>query len=665
MKKRKESFWGLHFDFHAKPTDEVQGKTLTEEKIQWICDTLKPDFIQIDCKGHPGWASYPSKLGNALPEFAFDTLKLWRKVTKEKGVALYMHYSGVFDRKYCSEHPDQRVLMGDGTFHNESTRLNGKYVDELLIPQLMELAGDYGVNGVWIDGDCWMALSDFSPETIDAFQRKTGIDLKGKLPTSEGDPYYHEYREYNRELYRRYMRRYVDALHEKYPDFEICSNWAFSDHMPEDVSANVDFLSGDLNPMNSFNSARYAARALAQQKGYAWDLMSWNFRNSVGTRRGFVTKHPNQLKQEAAAVISVGGAYQNYVTQLRDGSPKMWELHELIGLAEFVLARRPYCHRGTPVPQAALLLSTCDRAHEARHLYSRTGYEKVMGMTALLCDVGQSLEVLCEHSLKGNMDKYKMIVVPELYFGLEDGFVKELLEYAQNGGNLVLTGKKTCSLFEKAGAPYSCKEYQEYEEQQVTQNGHANVSTNIYKPYIFTLNGFENGTLFSPCEIITDDENVNSLFDEKPNRKGNYLSATIPFGKGTVTAIGFDVGSQYLSSTQYMHRELIKKIVDNLYVPTVRLESACGRLEIMLLDKDGKLMIQLLNAGGTHADLSSATDDYIPPVLDIKLSIALPKEPKSIVLQPEGKELPFAYENARATLQISRVDIHSIIEICE
>ena len=39
-----------------------------------ICQLLKPDFIQIDCKGHPGWASYPTKIGNAMPEFEKDTL---------------------------------------------------------------------------------------------------------------------------------------------------------------------------------------------------------------------------------------------------------------------------------------------------------------------------------------------------------------------------------------------------------------------------------------------------------------------------------------------------------------------------------------------------------------------------------------------------------------
>lgn len=664
MKKRKESFWGLHFDFHAQPTDKIQG--LNEDDIREICHYLKPDFIQIDCKGHPGWTSYASELGNAVPNYDKDTLALWRKVTREEEVALYMHYSGVYERKYCAENPDERVLMGNGTRHSGSVRLNGSYVDGLLIPQLKEIARKYDVNGVWIDGDCWMALADFTLATVSQFEKETGIDLEGKLPTNRGDKYYEEYREFNRELFRRYVRHYTDEMHKEFPDFEVCSNWAFSDHMPEEVSANVDFLSGDLNPMNSFNSARYAARALAQQEGHPWDLMSWNFRNIASGRSCYVAKHPIQLMQEAAAVISVGGAYQNYVPQNRDGTPKMWELRNLKALSEFVLERKDFCHRAKQVHQAALFMSTYDRHHESEHLFSRTGYEKTMGLSSLLCDIGQSLEIVYEHTLKKHINEYKMIVVPELYYGLEDDTVNLLLDYAKNGGNLVITGKKSCHVFAEHGAPYVCEDYTEfnYIVKPGTENGHNNKTTDNYKPYCFTTDGYSFGAMFSPCRIEAENGEVNALFAEKPNFEKSPLSVTVPYGKGKIVAIGFDIGSQYLSGTQYLHRELIKKIADGLYDPIVSLKKCCGRLEISVTEKDGRMFIQLVNAGGTHADMSYATDDYIPPVLDIELELSLPTKVSKLILQPEGTELSFEYEtNGKISVSVSRVDIHSIIEI--
>lgn len=665
IKRRKESFWGLHFDFHAKPQDGILGETLKEEDIRHICRLLKPDFIQIDCKGHPGWTSYPSKLGNAMPEFEKDTLELWRRVTMEEGVALYMHYSGVYDKKYCTEHPDHGVLFADGTRSAESTRLTGPYADDLLIPQFEELAGKYGVNGVWVDGECWMALSDFTKETLASFEKETGLSLEGKLPATPEDKYYYEFRDYNRELFKRYLRHYVDTVHSKYPDFEICSNWAFSDHMPEKVSVNVDFLSGDLNPLNSFNSARYAARALAQQEGYVWDLMSWNFRNNIAGHAAYVPKHVNQLKQEAAAVIAIGGAFQNYVPQNRDGSPKMWELEGLKELSDFVLERKPYCHRVNQIHQAALLLSTYDRYRESTHLYSRTGYEKVMGMTALLCDIGESLEIVCEHTLKKHINEYKMFVVPELYSGLEDETVEILLEYAKNGGNLVLAGKNTSSIFAKAGAPFVCREHAEFFATEIkgSKDGHNNKTSNKYIPYCFTTDNMNYGALLSPCEIVADGK-TNAFFSEKPTTDIAKLSVTVPYGDGTISAIGFDIGSQYLNATQFMHRKLMKEIT-KFYDPIVKIESATGRLEVVATEKDGKILIQLVNAGGTHADRCAATDDYIPPVLDVKLSISAPSA-KKLILQPQGIQLPIEHtSNGKISTTIPRIDIHSIIEICE
>lgn len=670
MKKRKDSFFGLHFDFHAQPKYGVQGINLKEEDIREICRLIKPDFIQIDCKGHPGWASYPSEMGNAMPEFAQDTLALWRRVTKEEDVALYMHYSGVFEVKYTSEHPEENMIDHEGKLIYAAVRTDGKYVDDLLIPQLSELAEKYGIDGVWIDGDCWKARPDYHKETLEKFEKETGISLNGAIPATANDPYYDEYREYNREMFRRYLRHYVDVLHERFPNLQIASNWAFSDHMPEKVSANVDFLSGDLNPKNSFHSARYAARALAQQN-YPWDLMSWNFRMEIGQYSAVVAKHPKQIMQEAAAVIALGGAYQNYIMQYFDGSPNVTDIRNLVPLAEFVRERKPYCFRGTPKHQAALLLSTYDRNRESFSLWSRTGYERVMGMSALLCDVGQSLEIICEHTLAQNRDEYKMIVIPELYKGLDPSVINSLLEYANNGGKLVLSGKNTCRIFSEVGAPFGITECNEYfgDGEKAYDNGgdtgHANGVNKKHKPYYFTTDEKTFGIAFSPCKLTAEGDKTEAFISDALLGEREKLAVTIPYGSGSITAIGFDIGAQYLSATQYTQRKLIKQITDALYQPEVRIESVCGLLEIVVLEKDGKTMIQLVNGGGTHPYSSCATDDYIPPVLDIELSVSVDSKPKKLILQPEGKKLPFKYKDGRAYVKVDRVDIHSIIEICD
>ena len=51
-KRRSDSFFGLHFDFH--PTaDIVVGDNLRYDVVAKLLDETKPDYVQVDTKGHP------------------------------------------------------------------------------------------------------------------------------------------------------------------------------------------------------------------------------------------------------------------------------------------------------------------------------------------------------------------------------------------------------------------------------------------------------------------------------------------------------------------------------------------------------------------------------------------------------------------------------------
>lgn len=636
MKMRKESFFGLHFDFHASPAScpAPIGGTLREEDIREICREVKPDFIQIDCKGHPGWASYPTELGNAMPNIKGDPLSMWRRVTAEEGVALYLHYSGVVDEKYCMEHPDQTVLNANGERRPWATRVNGTYKDERLIPQLKELAGKYGADGVWVDGECWGTEADFDPETVKQFEREKGIDLSGRLPVNRTDPYFDEYRDFCRELFKRYLRDYVDAVHAEYPSFQIASNWAFTDHMPEAVSANVDFLSGDLDPLMSFESARYAGRAIARQ-GRVWDLMSWNFRSHDSLLPGSVTKHPAQITQEAAAVISLGGGWQNYITQTRDGSPRMNEIRDMKGVGEFLREREKFCFRGRAVPQAALFFSTRDRLLESSSLYSRTGKEKSMGLTSLLCDAGHSLAFVSEFALE-SVKSYPVVVVPELYRELETETVNALVDYAKNGGSLLVCGVTACRFFADKGLPVRIGE-------ETDQS-------------LFTLDGKRFGRLTNAVSVFSEGAKAFARMEE------GALSCVFPYGRGKIGMIGTDIGSAYLACAQYLHRELMNAVMNELYEPLVRIEECDGTLEISDLTVDGRLCVQLVNANGNHRNPTVPTESHIPSCRDIVLSVCSDAVKGEVFLQPGNRKLCGSVRDGRTYFSIDKVVVHEILE---
>ncbi len=440
--KRADAFLGVHFDFHAGDDCDRVGARTTRKMVELVIDKVQPDYIQIDCKGHPGYSSYPTKVGNPAPGFVGDPLRVWRDVTRERGIALFMHYSGVWDSHAVRTHPEWAAVDADGKPNSRATSVFGPYVDTLMIPQLRELAGEYGVDGVWVDGDCWGTTPDYGQTAVREFCKQTGAE---SAPRKAGEPYWNQWMDFHRDGFRRYLRHYVDELKSSHPDFQVISNWAFSDHMPEPVSADVAGLSGDFSPDDSVNSARFAGRCLEDQ-GVPWDLMSWSFSRKTRKQKPAV-----QLMQEAAVVLALGGGYQAYFKQDRDGAVRdPAEMDVMAEVARFCRDRQAYCHRSVAVPQIALLYSTAGHYRESPRLFHWAGSSGVAVLRKALTQILQNqygVQILSEHHLKGKMSEWPVIVVPGWKY-LEPDFRDELAAYAKTGGRLLLIGPGPAKLFE-------------------------------------------------------------------------------------------------------------------------------------------------------------------------------------------------------------------------
>lgn len=174
---RKNCFFGVHFDFHANPEDDAIGKSVTTGMIDSLLDGVKPDFIQIDCKGHPGIASYPTKIGTPAKGFVKDALQLWRNETYKKRVGLYIHYSDLLDKAAVKRHPDWATVNVNNQASKEQISIFSRYEDSLLIPQLKEVIQKYKVDGVWLDGGTWAMQPDYSNGAAKAFLRRQELPL--------------------------------------------------------------------------------------------------------------------------------------------------------------------------------------------------------------------------------------------------------------------------------------------------------------------------------------------------------------------------------------------------------------------------------------------------------------------------------------------------------
>ena len=641
--RRADSFLGVHFDFHAGYDCTEVGKNVTPEMIERIIDLVHPDYIQCDCKGHAGISSYPTKVGYPAPGFVRDQLRIWRDVTARRGVALYMHYSGVWDNEAVKHHPDWARVDEKGTIDTRLTSVFGPYTEKLLIPQLEELSDVYGVDGVWVDGECWAAERDYGEKALRLFREETGITT---VPRSFDDPYYFEFSEFNREGFRKHLDQYVTELHRHNPKFQVCSNWAYSAHMPEPVTVDVDFISGDFSARNSVNAGRFEGRCMVHQ-GKPWDLMAWSFTWSPGH---YSTKSIPQLMREAATVISLGGGFQAYFPQNRDGSVRQWEwdMNIMGKVAEFSRARQKFCHKAQPVPQIGLLYSKEAFYRINNKVFSAWQGETdaLKGVLQSLLDSQHSVEIVSEHHLTGRMGKYPLIIIPEWEY-LDSAFRNELIDYVRGGGKLLVIGPKAAALFEtELGVKLIGKP-----EKKV--NGLA------YKGW---LTGLE--TVSQKAELGDGVLPFGLLnYDARNDMQGpNDPAASMrKLGKGVIAATYLNLGERYLNARTAAARIFLDNLVRELFPDPLVEVTGSHSVDVIVNRIDGRLAVNLVNTAGAHENETILVIDEIPPVGPLSVAIRSDRKPRSVVIEPGSRKPAYEYSDGTIRLTIPRFEIHDII----
>lgn len=670
IKKRSECFVGIHFDFHANDDCTEIGKTTTPEMIEQMVDIIRPDYVQCDCKGHRGLSSYPTKVAYPAPGFVKDNLRIWRDVTAAKNVPLFMHYSGVWDTEAIKHHPEWARINEFGEIDPNNTSVFGPYVDELLIPQIKELIDEYNVDGIWVDGECWATCQDYAPIAIEEFKKTTGIE---NIPISPDDDYFYEYTQFCREAFRKYLKHYVDEIHSYNSEFQIASNWAYSSFMPEKPTIDVDYISGDYTLIDSYNSARLEARCMAPQ-GKPWDLMAWSFCSQF--REGAAsTKSIPQLKQEAAAVLAMGGGFQAYFKQKRDGSINLWEMKLMGETADFCRERKAYCHKAVPIPQVAILNSTYNDYKMSKRIFSNWSGEmtSLHGILNNLLDNQYSAEILSEHHLDGKMNKYPIIIIPEIRY-FEDEFKAQLLQYAKEGGSLMIIGPVAAQEFaDEAGVELVNKisddiiadaklMIKNYKKPLETVNKPEGYYIEQWLQFNEWMAGFK--SLSADVKPKENTKTIGRLYPQNDNAGEYRTAATIAeYGKGKICAVWFNMGERYVNGATSLSRDFLGGLVEKLFpAPMVKLKGS-HYVDVSINTLDDTLLIHLINTSGPHGNNKIYVFDEILSVGPVTLEIKLDSKPKSVTLQPENKNMPVNYNDGILNVVLDRLEIYDILVI--
>ena len=638
-KNRSECFFGLHFDFHAMEGDEV-GSIIDLASIEKMLDETKPDMIQVDTKGHAGISSYATRAGRHADVMHMDVLKTWRELTEKRGIRLYAHHSGLYDQSQARLHPDWAVVLPDGTVSADYLSVFGPFADQVLIPQLLEIAGEYHCDGAWVDGECWASYVDYSAHAQNAWKKE-----KNCPPPRPEDARYPEYEEFCREGFRRYVSHYIEAVKKQYPHFEITSNWMYSYYMPEKAAVAVDYLSGDYSCQDSVRMARSIGRCFSSQN-LPWDLMAWG-QHALPVSwqtRNRCTKEGPQLCQEAAVVLALGGGFQFFnILYGTGGLVQTWAIDSWKETALFCRAREKFCFGARSLADIAVIFPRhyCSR-HDRHKIFDSSAWNQVQGWVNALADAGFGCDVVFEENLSAARP-YRVLIAPAAEAYTEEALIF-LADFAKNGGTVIT----------EAGAP-------------LAENLMGAALGEAQKRLLFLDGGerlacIETDYCAPSCHAA---QPMLHAYEQNYYYEPEKLTAAVqnPLGQGKIVSLCFPLGSVYLENISFAFKEFMRLLMQKSGYAAPVSVSGSDYADLTVMEKDGHLMIHLLNMAGDHNARGMRTFREIPAIGPLNVYIRTDSLLKSAVWQPEARPLPLQNTEDGYLVTVERLNIHGIVEI--
>lgn len=652
----KDVYWGMHYDLHANPRDIELGARTDPEALVEGLSLMGPQWVQTDCKGHPGYTSWYSQVPEASvsPGVVNDALADWREATRRMGVPLHCHYSGIWDDAAAAKHPEWAVQPPPGVEEGPRHKMcpRSPYLEELMIPQMLELVDRYGVDGFWVDGDLWAVEPCYCERCVAAFREQTGI---AEPPTERSDSNWVSWIDFVRESYYAYVVRYCEAVHAHNPKTLVCSNWLQTFRDPGEPRVPTDWISGDW--WQGVDSLRCDARFIAT-RGKPWDLMLWGFWKAGSHQDAtmpWTFSSVTRLQQQAAMILSQGGNVQVYEhpPRLRDGRLVPWRMRRLGEVGAFCRERQALCQETESVPQVVVL-------HSEAHAHSQAvtnlfwGYDVagVEGAVFSLLENAYSVDIMDEWALEPALERYPVVVAPE-QDKMSDAMVVKLRAYVVSGGRLLVTG---AAAWERFGAEFLGAETASLEGEGTWFVPAAEGMAEVYSPTWRMLTPTTGRPVAFLGTLPLRDEGLTS-----------YPAALVSdVGRGRVVYVPYDLFHFFRRSGYGRVRAWVGECMAALGTDLgIRVEGpSC--VDVVLRRQGDRLLVNLINTTPVVESYgSSASAEELPLVGPIRIRVRSNNAPKAVEAAFESGAVTWFHDPDAGWLEVTLggVRLHEVVVI--
>ncbi|HZG86718.1 alpha-amylase family protein [Paenibacillus sp.] len=577
------------------------------------------------------------------------------------------------------QHPEwlYKSVKGDIVNYNGQvhTCLNGAYQQERSIDILRECAGNYPIDGVFINMHGYVT-SDYSynyhgicqcGNCRDRFRQMFGHE---RLPIVEdgNDPVFRDYQKFREETVAELFVRRSQAVK------RINENIAICNYTPEGTDIfRKESNTGIDRPLPEFN---YASSYHVKTVHGSWPGMAVS--NSAVHFVDFAMRHsavsPHLTAVRLAEDLVQGGWLDFYVIGTLTNQDDRLVLDSVKELYRFH-AEHEEQYRGIEAV-ADLCLVEPHRSAMFGSIKEFRGLFRILSERHLLFDVVQDSVLEGERALE-TLRKYKAVVLPDVR-AMSPEAVSALDNYVRSGGKLLATGfSSTC---DRKGNPL--------DRFQLESLGVAGIqarrprSQGDYFAFLpgdkERLNGFESvDVVYLSGEMLCCEPKATStaylgLIDQcmfGPPEKCYYTEvSSVPgvirqgFGKGGTVAIPWGVGAHYERLSNHGHSLLVASALRDL----LQLESSIEVEASPLLEvsahrgRDGtRDLVHVVNHSGQlgtafHAPL---------PVRNVACTFAAARKPTGVRALRSAADLPFTWSDDRVSFTIPEVRLFETVVI--
>jgi len=662
-------FRQIHLDFHT--SEHITGIASAWDRRHWqeTLQRARVNSINIFAVCHHGWSYYNTQVGERHPHLppGFDLTRAQLEACLEVGIRVQIYCTVGVNNRVARRHPEWRAINEQGTYYGWSQRptdpgfhmlcFNTPYLD-FVCEQIRELGRLFPeADGLWLDiihkPHC------FCPWCLESMVRE-GFD-----PKNSQDVALHADR-----VLQRFYQRSKQALRDVHPTMRLTQNSGHLTRGDRRFFDHVTHLELESLPTGGWGYDHFPINAkYAQTTGLEYLGMTGKFHTVWGEFGGY--KHPNALRYECAAMLAYG-AKCSVGDQLHPDGRLDESTYTLIGQAYAeVEAKEPWCEGARNVADIALLSAV---ALDPRH---ERGEESDTGATRLLLEGHLLFDILDGET---DLAPYRMVIVPDDAV-IAPPLQRRLETYLAGGGQIFFVGRSPIGpdgqlLFdlgaEVAGeSPFSVDFILPLPELRPSFVQSPMVIYDRY-PRLRVSDGHSLGEIYEPW-FERAWNHFCSHQHAPPRRTPSGYACGVE--KGGCLWLPMAAFRLYRQGGQVALKDFLLACLRRRLggAETVRTTlPSTARLTLTRQDKPGRYVLHLLaptlvHRGGVReghrgGPALEVIEDLIP-CCDVEVSVRLPAPVRRVVLQPQGRPLPFTQTPGGISFRVDRFTCHQMIEI--